>query len=358
MRALNEWSITNRTKCFGINHMHLLVLMSFKNDQVKHKMMKQPSCNMQISIFADHVESYANKMYLLCINHLFNIINRIFLLSLLFAALLFPLMTFLSGLFFKWAKIFSHLLLSLSHELDQTLWPCGIIRFLYKSINKIHLLLAVYFKQEIISHFYEIKPYAKTTPCVDHKNESSLNRHCDFSDLAQRIFAAVRVPKEMPAVKCTDGIASCNDQSTQCSPTLVEAVSNFHPPSIYHSESAHIANYSAEAISFETNKIPDTIQPLDYQYSTKFDRQGLVSVQEAKPESVSSQVIDCNINCKYLTISPHPVASYDENLLAKVATPYFANRSVDLYKNHLCNLQRSIKLEKEQNAEVVAKSHW
>ena len=308
------------------------------NNVILHRGIKQPSQNKHTSISFDHGNEI-NLLYL-HLHYLLSIMTNIFLLSLFFTTLLFPLMTILSRLFFKWGENLLHFLVALSDTLDKTLWPWLIIQFPYISSNKIHTLLATYFDEVIILHFYEIKAYKKATPCVDYRDESSFNTKCDFSpvcpDLARKIFKAILscckcisiehdykkllqklctilsrvtlpgklisdVPEETAAIKCTDD-APCN--------TI--RVLSFTMPLI------ELANENAEAVRFEINKSPDTKKPLHCQYHNN-DFNG-ENFEEARPEIVSSSASDEFSGAKHLITPSQPTSSDNVHLLTKVAT--------------------------------------
>ena len=295
-----------------------------------------------------------------------NITINVFLLILFFTALLSPLMTFLSGVLFKWGEYLLHFLFSLSDTLDQTLWPWLIIQFPYISSNTICILLATYFDEVIISHFYEIKACKKAAPCVDYRDESTFNTKCNFSvypDLARKIFKATLscckcifikrnykqlpqklcailsrlmfpdklisdVPEETAAIKCTDD-APCN----------AIRVLSFNKPLI------EVANGSAEAVRFEINKSPDTKKPLHYPYHNN-DFNGQNS-EEAKPSSSAS---DQSSTAQHLITPSQPTSSDNVHMLAKVAT--FNGNNTKLHKKFQPQLTQSV----TQN-QTVSKCH-
>ena len=344
-------SVTNMNKCFRCTFDHTITSMSTKNDKILHRRIKQPCHNKHVSISIGHGNAIKRSLLCLHMPYLFNIITNVCLLSLFFITLLFPLMTFLSGLFFKWSENLLHFLYSLSDKLDQTLWPWGIIQFLYKSLSKIHFLLAVYFEAEIFSHFYAITAYTKTTPYVDHKN----NRHCDFSvcpDLAKKVFKVILcsfkcifieheykqplqklctilsrlllpgkhisdIPEETEAIKCTDD-------------AQYDAIKvfNFNMPLTNYSE---LTSENAEATRLEINKLPDTIMPLNYQnYNTGFCGE---NSEETRLEMLSSRASDApnsnSSDAKHLLFPLQPTSSNNIHLLAKVATSNSSSTQFD-----------------------------
>lgn len=274
----------------------LPTIILIESDEIMYRKINEESYDNPVCTSTDHSDS---NTYLPCLLYLFIIL---FLLSMFFPGHLFPLIAYFSGLLFNFAKTFSHCLISLSNKLDQTLWPWLLIKFLYISFNYLHILLATYFEEEFITHlrFYKINACAKTTLYTSHTSEMCFNKRYNFSvcknidktipkclvccfkfifiernckQFLQELCATVSrrilpgklisdIPKETQPSKCTDNITSCSDQFSQCS-TRLEA--NFQP--MYNSESTHTCNDDAKAIKFETDKLPDAIQPLNYQYS-------------------------------------------------------------------------------------------
>ena len=277
----------------------LPTIMSTESDEIMDRKVKENYDKNPLYTSTDQSDSNA---YLLCILYLLNNLNDFFLLSIFFARLLLPLITCFSGLLLNHAKKISHYLISLSNKLDQTLWPWLIIQFLYVSFNNLHILLATYFEEEFITglHFYKINACAKTTLYTSHTNEMCFNKRYNFSvcknldkmipkhlvccfklifiernckQFLQKLCATVSrhilpgklisdIPEETQPSRCTDNITSCSDQFSQYN-TRLEA--NFQP--MYNSESTHTCNDDAKAIKFETDRLPDAIQPLNYQYS-------------------------------------------------------------------------------------------
>lgn len=328
-------SVTNRNR---LTFDDSLTSTSTKNNVILRRGIKQPSQNRHASISFDH-DNAVNLLYL----HLHYLITNIFLLSLFFTILLLPLMTLLSGLYFKWGENLLHFLIALSDTLDQTLWPWLIIQF---PSSKIHALLATYFEEVIISHFYEIIAHKKATPCVDCRDKSSFNTKCNFlvcPDLARKIFKAIiscckcifiehdykQLPRklcailsrltlpgklisdvpeetETAAIKCTDD-APCN----------AIRVLSFNMPLV------ELVNENAEAVRFEINKSPDTKKPLHCPYHND-DFNGENS-EEARPETVSSSASDESNGAKHLVTSSQPTSSDSIHSLAKVATSNDSN---------------------------------
>ena len=366
------WSATNRNKCYSFTLDNSLTSTSTKNDEVLCRGIKQPSQNKRASISFDHGNARTVKQCLLYLHlhYLLNIMTNVFLPSLVFTALLFPLITILSRLFFKWGENLLHFLVVLSDTLDKTLWPWLIIQFPYISSNKIHTLLATYFDEVIVPHFYEIKAYKKATPCVDYRDESSFNTKCDFSpvcpDLARKIFKAILscckciciehdykkllqklctilsrltlpgklisdVPEETAAIKCTDD-APCN--------TI--RVLSFTMPLI------ELANENAEAVRLEINKSPDTKKPLHCPFHNN-DFNGQNS-EEARLEIVSSSASDEFSGAKHLITPSQPTSSDNVHLLTKVATSNSNNTK--LHESVQPQLTQSV-----TNKQTVSKCH-
>lgn len=289
---------------------------------------------LPISILYKHTK-HKNKQVSASTSHeRFETIDRILhclCLSLSCVSLLFPLITVFSGLLFKRAKNFSQWLAMLSNKLDRTLWPCVMMQFPYIILSKLHLVFGTYFKEQYISHFYEVETIPITTT-----NETCLNRHYNFSlcqSLAKKISKVLvccyikqdyqqlvqklctilsrlilpgkfisDIPEEAEATTCTDKITSNDDQSNNA----IRVVTKLNLPLSYLSELTCTYNNDVEAIcsetanddteddddteviSFATDKLPDTKEPLCYQYCTDFNRESPASIEEIKQETSSN----------------------------------------------------------------------
>jgi len=352
----------------------------------------EESNNKNVSTFTGHSSPHPSNSCLICLYYLLNTMFLNFLLSLTYLTLrlLFSLLTFSSESLFKCAEKLSHYLISLSNELDQTFWPYMIIRFPYMILNKLHFLLATYFEEQLVSHFYEVNicTYAKTALYIGPTNKTCFNYCSICQDLAEKVFKVLvcysksiliehdykrclqklciklsrlvlpgklisDVPNEAKAVECTDKVANyCSDPSSQCNTTRVEP--KFNLLSTHHPEFIHD---DVEATSFETDKLSDTMQPLYYKYCTTFDRGKPLSKEKAKQELVIPKVsYDTNTNSKYPLNSTLYQSQY---LSSKVATPLHNNTSLELYEKCQKNkLQLSQLAVNTQNVtETVAKYH-
>ena len=366
MCVLNKFSVyfesvpNRRTEYFSCTLNQTLTPASIK--RLNDRKMKQPS-------HIDHGKTNASKRSLLClhiVHYPLNIITNVFLLSFFFIALLFPLITFLSRLFFRWCQNFSHFLVLLSDKLNQTLWPWTIIRFL--CIYLIKLLLASYFEGGFISHFYEIKACTKTIPYANQKSESSFSRHYDpviRPDLAKKIFNAILccfkcvfiehdykqllqnlctilsrlllpgklisdVPEETEAIKCTDD-GQCN----------AIRVLNLNMPPTYYSE---LATENTEAIRLEINKLKDTIK---HRYYNTDGENSEEATLEIVPSRASDDPYINSSDAELLLIPSQSTFSDNVHLSAKV--PTLNSNDIEFHENFWSNQSQLTQSNKQKH---------
>ena len=155
--------------------------------------------------------------------------------------------------------------------------------------------------EEVISHFNEVNNKDHKRYCCQDaaKRLSKIFAWCYSSikrgyrqflpmlsiKLSRLVFPGKLisdVPKEIKPVGCSDVTASCSDNSSQY--IYVRARAETDP------RSHLLLTYQPEAISFETDNLPDTIQPLHYQYLTDFDNECLVSLEETKQGGTSLRI--------------------------------------------------------------------
>jgi len=189
MCMLNEFHLHygSWTKCYDCTFDHKCTnddkSIPSKNHEIFHEKIMEQSNNKNVSTFTGHSSPHPSNSCLICLYYLLNTMFLNFLLSLTYLTLrlLFSLLTFSSESLFKCAEKLSHYLISLSNELDQIFWPYMIIRFPYMILNKLHILLATYFEEQLVSHFYEVNicTYAKTALYIGHTNKTCFN-YCSY----------------------------------------------------------------------------------------------------------------------------------------------------------------------------------
>ena len=194
-----------------------------------------------------------------------------------------------SGLLHSNVQKISYSLFSLSNKLDQTLWPYLIIQFLYIALSTLHVLLATYFEEEFLTHFYKVKGYANAS-YASHTDDMYFSKHSEFlpcQDVAKKIFKVLAccfkfvfiqhdcklflqelcttvtrlvlpgelitdIPKEIHSIQCTDTTASYSDQ---CSTLLLHN----HSDTTHHSSKAN--NYeTACASNDDVNAVSEEVK--------------------------------------------------------------------------------------------------
>ena len=361
-----SYSSVVRTKLFycSIYQMYVNdILTPIEGYETLHKELEEQYNSTFTS--TDDSDSNTSLLWLL---HLFSRLKEILLLSLIFAALSLPLITFFSGLLLIHVQKFSYSLFSLSNKLDQTLWPCLVIQFLYIILSTLHIilstlhiLLATYFKEEFLTHFYKAKGYSSTS-YASHTNETYFSRQYDFlicQDIAKRIFKVLAccfkfvfiehdckqflkelcttvtrlvlsgklitdIQEETRSIQCTDTTASYNDQ---CSALLL----NDHTESTHHGSITN--NHETACASNGVN----------------------VATKEIKQEA--ALLNSCNINSddakqsQHLIVQPKPTTHqlHNVNSLTKISTTFCVCENI--YKKFHLQLTQLI-------INKITKDHW
>ena len=284
MYVLNEifgpCLIVKSTQCFyySCDHMNvtdsfsLVTSMSSDSDETLHNETKQTTC----FTYSDPSDSSTS---FLCLLYLLSSLNGCFLLSFIFVGLLLSL---ISELLFNYAQNFSYYLLSLSNELDRTLWSWIMLQFVHIFLGKLHVLAAGF---EKFMTFVHVLP-------------GSLISY--ISEITQSIkYTDITCCTDTISV-CTDTISVCSDHSVDYNAARLQKVSE---PLAYHSESTQISNDDAKASGYETDTLPDvTTQPLNYQYSN-LKKENVDSVEERKHKDADNAVliIPNLTSCKFLS---------------------------------------------------------
>ena len=322
--------------------------MSTEYDEILYKKLHEDSHSELATVNSiDHDDFNTSSTCLL------NLLNEFVLLSLFIAGLLFPLVTIFSGLFFSYGIKLLDCLISLSNKLDQT-WPWLIIQVLHILLNKLHILLAAYFEEEIntFTYFYKVIRYENVTFFANYTNKVSID-NCNFL-VRQKVFKTFvccfkyifiehdykrflqelsttlsrlvlpgklisDTPVETCSVQCTDTTASYNNQFNAL-------LLNNYP------ESTHCDD---KAVSFETACTSNGDLDINENAS--------ISEENIKQEGLLFKGFNINSdNAKQLQIIPRPTSQQPCNLNS------FAEHSETfcVYKKY------------QNSQQNTAKDHW
>ena len=329
--------------------------MKTEYDEILYMKTHQDGHNKPDFTSTDHDDSNTSLPCLLYV------LNEFVMFSLLFAGLIFLLITIFSGLFFSYAM---KLLDSLSNKLDQTLWPCLIIQIFYMLLSKLHVLLTAYFQEEFktFAFFYEIIRHANTALFASHTNKMSFNTSnilvchgyskkiskafvcClksifienDYKKFLQELSTTLTrllmpgklisdTPEEAHSIQCTDTTASYNDK---CNALLLN---NYR-------ETTH-CDY--KAVSFENACTSDDDFDINENVS--------ISVQEIKQDDLSLKDSDTSFDgtkqLQHLLIVPKPISHQQCSVNSSVEYPVSFCVNDNIYKKYQSNhlqLARSI----------------
>ena len=334
--------------------------MSTEYDDILHKKLFEDSHSKLAVTSTDHGDFNTSLTCLL------NLLSEFILFSLFLAGLLFPLITIFSGLFFNYAIKLLDCLILLSNKLDQ-MWPWLIIQGLHILLNKLHVLLAAYFEEEIkaFAYFYRVIRYESIAFFASYTIKMSFER-CNFlvcqkvsktfvccfkyifiehdykrflqelSTTLSRLVLPGKLISDTPAetcsVQCTDTTASYNNQ---CNALLL----NNYP------ESTH-CDY--ETVSFETACVSK--DDLD------FNENASISEKDIKQESVLSNIN--SDNAKQLQIVPKPTSQQPCNLNSLIFDEHSItfcvcdNDYVKYQSSHLPLVKSKV------DKQTTAKDHW
>ena len=305
MWVLNEFhepcSTVKSTQClcYSLDHMNvtdsvsLITTMLSDSDEMLHNETEQSYYTIS-STYNVHRDSNTS---LLCLLYLLNSLNGCFLLNLICAGLL---LTLIAGLLFNYAHNFSYSLLSLSNKLDQTSRSWMMLQFIHTLSNKQHTMLTVCFKEFMT--FVHILP-------------GSLISY--ISEITQSI-------KCNEITYCTDVISICSDHSLEYNTARLQE------PLSYHSESTQNSNNDAKTSGYETDTLPDTTQPLNYQYSN-LNKETVDSVEEKKCKDTDNAIKGLLIvpkltSCQFL---------HNVNSLPMIDMPFCTDSSTEKQQDHV-----------------------